>query len=100
MRQLFARVLSSLVCLFSLVALTSAVTITGNTGPGGVGSTNVASSLLYWLEADNIAGGNGAAVGAWNDTRTFSPNNFLQANGGQQPTLLTSGINGRAAVSF
>src|SRR5262245_38089028 len=101
MRKVTCIVLS-LVCFSTFVQRNAlyAVTITGNTGPGGVGSTRVSSSLLYWLQADTIGLANGNPVSAWNDTKTFSPNNFTQATGSQQPTYLTSGINGKPSVSF
>src|SRR5687768_3109086 len=74
-----------------------AAPITGNTGPGGFEATNAASSLLYWLRADSLSAGN---ISAWNDQRTFSPNNFTQSDPNRLPVFSGAGMNGRPAVTF
>ena len=50
-----------LALLFSMLFANSgsawAVTVTGDTGPGGVGSTDGTSNLTLWLKGDNIIDG-------------------------------------------
>lgn len=57
------------------------------------------SGLRVWYNADSIAGADGSAVSAWNDS---SPNGFnlSQATGSRQPTLRAANVNGHAAVEF
>ena len=42
--------------------------ITGGTGPGGIGTTNGASTLSLWVKADSLALTNGAQVASWPDS--------------------------------
>ena len=60
-------------------------------------------SPVVRLKAEDLASlGNGAAVASWTDTATGDSFNgsVTQANAGQQPTLLTNQLNGRAVVEF
>ena len=58
-------------------------------------------SPLLWLRADDIAGGDGDAVAAWND-KSSSGNNYAQAVADSQPALKTgaNGIGSQNGVLF
>jgi hypothetical protein len=72
-----------------------------NNGPGGVGSTNGASSLALWLDANQLLGENttnptnGIAIDKWTDKSGF--NNHYNNSGVNRPTYNTSNYN---AVNF
>ncbi len=52
-----------------------------------------------WLDADTVAGNDGDAVAAWNDSTAYG-NNFAQATGGNQPVVKTNQLNGHRCVRF
>ena len=65
-------------------------------GPAGVGTTDVNSTLVLWLNADKISATGGATVSAWNDESGYS-NDFSSGNGA---TFNKSIINGYSTLSF
>jgi hypothetical protein len=85
--------------ILAAAGISTASPITGNTGPGGFEATDSSSALLYWLRADTMGLSNGASVAAWNDESSRG-NTFTQSTAARQPTYVSSGINGQAAVQF
>lgn len=67
----------------------------GNTGPGGVATTNGSSSLEYWIDANNGVTGT-SPISAWSDLSGNGITNTINDN----PVLTTSSLNGRSVVSF
>lgn len=66
------------------------------TGPGGVGSTNGASNLILWMDANNITGTNGSTITTWTDASGYN-HNFGAGNGA---TLAKPAQNGNSALTF
>jgi len=58
-----------------------------------------ATGLVTWLKADAGVTSSSGNVSAWAD-QSPAGNNAVQATGGNQPTLVTSAINGKPALSF
>ncbi|WP_103068877.1 hypothetical protein [Aquimarina sediminis] len=85
-----------LLCICSFILLASFIGF-GQTGPGGVGTTDGSSSLRVWLKSDDIdADGditdnptNGTPVSTWSDY-SGNANNYTQT-GGNRPTYNTTG---------
>lgn len=75
---------------------TLAVYNSANDGPGGVGGTNGASSLVLWLNANKVSGTNGSTITTWNDQSGYG-NDFTVGNGA---VFNTSGVNGYPTFSF
>ena len=73
------------------------------TGPGGVGSTDAASSLVFWLDANTITGlADGAAVTSWTD-QSFYGNDAVTSTTyacEQAPEYKISEQNGMPSVFF
>lgn len=66
------------------------------TGPGGVGDTSGVSSLVLWLDANQVTGTNGSTITSWNDQSGYG-NNFTVGNGA---VFNTSGVNGYPTFTF
>lgn len=87
-----------------LVLSTVSLTVLGQTGPGGVGSS---SNNLVWFDADSgtfTDGGTTAAGGTdliqqWND-QSGNGNNLSQLTSNDRPRLQTSVVNGHNIVRF
>lgn len=68
--------------------------------PRTVSSPSVLSGLTLWLEADAITGtANGAAIPSWAD-QSGAAAHAVQATGAAQPTMNTTGANGKPSVRF
>jgi hypothetical protein len=84
--------------LFSLF-----LSLSAQTGPGGVGANDGSSSLLLWLKADAIAGLNdGAPMEAWAD-QSGGGRHAIQPNPAMRPTYESDGansLNGKPVVRF
>ncbi len=72
----------------------STISISAQTGPGGVGST-VTNTL--WLQADDISQADGTSVSTWAD-RSGNGNDATQLSGANQSTYQTAEIGGRSVV--
>ncbi|PHR69351.1 MAG: hypothetical protein COA67_10255 [Lutibacter sp.] len=89
--------------LLTIILLILAAPIYSQTGPGGVGNTDGASSLKIWLRGDDLDAdadftdnpSNGALVSTWSDYSGNS-NNFTQS-GSNRPTYSIGTFN---AVNF
>ncbi|MCB0489073.1 MAG: T9SS type A sorting domain-containing protein [Cyclobacteriaceae bacterium] len=68
---------------------------TGNSGPGGVATTNGASELEYWIDANSGVTGS-SPITAWTDLSGNGVTNTVNGN----PALTTSALNGRSVVTF
>jgi len=96
--------LQSLLCLafgftLALAPVASAVTLTGNTGPGGFLDLGTTTDLTLWLRGDAGITQDGAnRVSQWDD-QSGNNNHMLQGTLNQQP-LQTGQINGVPVVSF
>ena len=73
--------------------------ITGGAGPGGIGTTDGASSLELWLDAGSLTQAEGSAVSSWAD-RSGNGRTQVQASSLLQPEYHTNVINGRPVVRF
>ncbi len=67
----------------------------GNSGPGGVGTTDGTSSLEYWIDANNGVTGS-SPITAWTDLSGNSVTNTVNGD----PALTTSSLNGQSVVTF
>ncbi len=65
-------------------------------GPGGVGSTDGNSSLIMWMDANELNASNGSTVTNWTDKSGYG-NNFTNGNGA---TFVANAQNGMAALEF
>ncbi len=74
----------------------STISVSAQTGPGGVGST-VTNSL--WLQADDVSQADGTSVATWSD-RSGNGNDATQGAGANQPTYRTGIINGHSTIRF
>ena len=82
---------------FTLAGLLfSSLLVCSQTGPGGVGTTNGASSLILWMDANTVAGTNGSTITTWNDASGYN-HNFTIGNGA---TFTKPAQNGNAAFTF
>ena len=75
--------------------------VQAQTGPGGVGTTDGTSNLKLWLNAavGTSTTTNGVGVSTWND-QSGNGYHVTQGTGGNQPTYVSSSINGQPALSF
>jgi hypothetical protein len=78
-----------------------ASTAIGQTGPGGVGTTDGTSSLKLWLDAaaSSTITESGGSISAWND-KSGNSNHATQSTASKKPTYQTNQINGNAAILF
>ena len=67
----------------------------GNTGPGGIGTTDGTSSLIYWIDANNGVTGT-SPISAWSDLSGNGVTNTVSGN----PVLTTGSLNGLSVVTF
>ncbi|HTI07456.1 MAG TPA: T9SS type A sorting domain-containing protein [Puia sp.] len=67
----------------------------GQTGPGGVGTTDGTSTLRYWVSASKGVTG-ATPVTAWSDLSGYNITNSIQGS----PQLIASGLNGSPVVRF
>ena len=67
----------------------------GNSGPGGVATTNGSSELEYWIDANSGVSGT-SPITAWNDLSGNGITNAINGN----PVLTTSALNGRSVITF
>ncbi|AUC86051.1 hypothetical protein CW731_12510 [Polaribacter sp. ALD11] len=82
-------------------------TNTTHLGPGGVGGTDGGTSLVLWLNANDInADGittnnpaNSSPLVSWNDLSGYA-NSYTQGNTANQPTFNKTSINGYPAANF
>lgn len=65
------------------------------TGPGGVGGSN----LILWLNADSVAATNGSPVDEWADISSQN-NDAVQNDGTNQPILRVGQVNSHNVVEF
>ncbi|MCX6550396.1 MAG: immunoglobulin domain-containing protein, partial [Acidobacteria bacterium] len=72
-------------------------TPTGGTGPGGIGTTDGASSLELWLDAGALSQAEGSGVSSWPD-RSGIFRTQVQATPANQPQYRANVINGRPVV--
>lgn len=70
----------------------------GNSGPGGVGSTTGSGDVRLWLDANTINQANGTNVSAWSDLSGYG--NDATSPGGSEPIYNTSQLNGFPAIQF
>ena len=86
---------------FAAVLWLGATAAMGQTGPGGVGATDGASSLELWLKADDGTGQtvDGSAVSTWSDKSGYGYD-ISQATGSKQPLYKTGILNGQPVVRF
>ncbi len=84
---------------FALVAMLMPLWIWAQNGPGGVGNTSGTSALKLWLRADSGVTTNGSNVTTWSD-QSGNGNDASQGSTADQPTLVSSSINGQPAVQF
>lgn len=75
------------------------VSVTGNTGPAGVGSNTGNSFLKLWFKVDNGLNTTGTAINSWTNSAGVAALDISEA-GGQRPTLVAGVINGFSEVSF
>ncbi len=68
-------------------------------GPGGVGNTLGTSALKLWLRADSGVTTSGSNVTNWAD-QSGNGNDASQGTAADQPTFVSSSINGQPAVQF
>ncbi len=68
---------------------------TGNSGPGGVATTNGASELEYWIDASTGVTGSSPITG-WTDLSGNGVTNTVNGN----PVLTTGALNGQSVVTF
>lgn len=83
---------TNLLTLFLLISFSAFC----QNGPGGVGTRNGASSLVLWLDANSIAGSNGATITNWSDLSGYGYN----FNAGNGAVLTKPAQNGKAALTF
>ena len=70
------------------------------TGPGGVGTANGASTLRAWWRGDTGVTASGGVVSAWGDQSGYG-NNLSQATVGNRPTTTTSAaLNNRTVIRY
>jgi hypothetical protein len=81
---------------FLLVFSLATINIYAQTGPGGVGD---ATTNILWLDASKLNLNNGDPVSNWTDVSGNS-NNAVQTNATNQPTFVSSAINGMPGISF
>ncbi len=67
----------------------------GNTGPGGVGTTDGSSSLIYWIDANSGVTGS-SPITSWTDLSGNGVTNTINGD----PSLTTASLNGQSVVSF
>lgn len=80
-------------CLFPQVGYSQ-------TGPGGVGAADGASTLHAWWRGDTGVTSSGGVVSAWGDQSGYG-NNLSQATAGNRPTTATSAaLNGRPIIRY
>lgn len=79
-----------------IILLIAPFAMFGQTGPGGVGSTNGTSSLILWMDANNITGTNGSTINAWTDASGYN-HNFTSGTGA---LLAKPAQNGNSALTF
>ena len=72
------------------------VSVTAQTGPGGVGTS---ATNLLWLSADQGVTAPTLAVSQWAD-RSGNANHANQSTSNRQPIYLTNSINGYPAIQF
>ena len=96
MRKIFTLLSVSLFLLLSQLS-----NIYAQKGPGGIGNIVGSSSLKLWLNAGagTSTTTNGASVSSWIDQSGYGFN-ATQVTGGNQPTYISSSINGQPALSF
>ncbi|MFN3839908.1 MAG: T9SS type A sorting domain-containing protein [Cyclobacteriaceae bacterium] len=70
----------------------------GNTGPGGVQSTNGTSNLTLWLNVSSLTQADNTNVTSWTDLSGYG--NHANAVGGNEPVFRTNIINGNPTVRF
>jgi len=89
------------------LALIASLHLAAQTGPGGVESTNGASNLILWLDANQgtfsdagvTATTNGSSLQQWNDLSGYN-NHTTQVTAGRRPTWNTNVVNGMPSVNF
>ncbi|MCB0491096.1 MAG: T9SS type A sorting domain-containing protein [Cyclobacteriaceae bacterium] len=70
------------------------------TGPGGVGAANGASTLSAWWRGDAGVTSSAGVVSAWGDQSGYG-NNLSQATPANRPTITTSAaLNNRSAIRY
>ncbi|MBU3822841.1 proprotein convertase P-domain-containing protein [Flavobacteriaceae bacterium XHP0103] len=74
-------------------------TISGYTGPGGVGSNDGTSGLIMWYRPDNGITTTGTSVDSWINSAGV-PAFDMSETGTQRPTLTPTAINGYEEISF
>lgn len=70
----------------------------GNSGPGGIGSTTASGDVRLWLDANTINQATGTNVTAWTDLSGYG--NDAAAASGSEPVFRTGQLNGFPAVQF
>ncbi len=75
------------------------VVITGNSGPGGVGSSLGTSALKLWFRPDNGLTVTGSSVDSWVNSAGISALDISET-GAQRPTRVTGVLNGFSEISF
>lgn len=73
----------------------------GYDGPGGVGSTNGQSNLMWWLKSDGGIVLNGSNVQTWQD-QSGNANDVTQSNTASQPAFQSANsfLNDQSTVNF
>ena len=74
----------------------STITITAQTGPGGVGSS---ATNVFWLDANSGTSLNGPNVTAWAD-RSGNNSDATPAAANARPTLVSNNVNGYPSIDF
>ena len=97
MRRLSPPLMFVLFGLLYVGSAAQAIPVTSGTGPGGVGTTNGASTLEVWYQANTIGQSNGSTVTAWTDG---SGNLNHAGTTGSNPSFVTPALNGQPSVQF
>ena len=75
-------------------------TVSAQTGPGGVGTSDGTSDLKLWLRAADLTASDGAPISTWPDVSGYG-NGATQSTAANQPAFSSSaGPSGGAAVVF
>lgn len=85
--------------LLILVACCCSFYSNSQTGPGGVGTTDGASSLKIWYHTTGTVSTSGSSVNGITNAAGITALNISE-NGSQRPTLLPSALNGYDVISF
>ena len=75
------------------------IIITGNSGPGGIGSSSGTSALKLWFMPDNGLSVTGSSVDSWVNSAGIAALNISET-GAQRPTRVLNVLNGFSEVSF